>query len=245
MFSIRKSVQKHEKLLREIVANTRHLRHAYGVEAPASILGTDEASESIFSQLIESKGNGKPGFESVILNTKAYTNAFTSALSPATTDDQSDDPYTVIDSQPLEIPPQSTANVTVVRKTVLGTIRGLIDAPGIIQTVQRTVARKRSLIDEPEIRQAVRNLGIINIAVGAIVDHSAQLDGELSFKKDERIYNVQRLTKDRYQGQTGQGEKSAPAMWGQFDRNKVIIGFELRRPIQGRTNFGCRLIKVS
>ncbi|KAH3963561.1 hypothetical protein HBH70_216430 [Parastagonospora nodorum] len=93
---IRRLVQQHERLLRNIAANTSILR-AHGVDAPGSILGTDEPNDSIFSQLIHSKDDDDHGFETVILNSKVYSTAFTDALHPATDDGQSVDARTVVE----------------------------------------------------------------------------------------------------------------------------------------------------
>jgi hypothetical protein len=91
---MRRLVQGQEMLLREIATNTHHLRDA-GVDAPASILRTNEANESIFSQLINAKDDMDSGFETVLLNSKVYPNAFTENLEPTSNDDQFDGARTV------------------------------------------------------------------------------------------------------------------------------------------------------
>jgi hypothetical protein len=91
---MRRLVRGQDKLLREIAANTHHLRDA-GVDAPASILDMDEANESIFSQLINAKDDKDTGFETVILNSQVYSNAFTNVLESTSNDDQSNGTRTV------------------------------------------------------------------------------------------------------------------------------------------------------
>jgi hypothetical protein len=97
IYDIRRLVRRHEALLREIATNTRELRKSHRVDAPASILGTDDASQSIFSQLMDSKDSDGHGFETVILNTQVYSNAFSGTIDPITNDKQSDDARDIVD----------------------------------------------------------------------------------------------------------------------------------------------------
>lgn len=100
MSEIRRLVRQHDRLLHEIAANTRHIRTSHGIDAPESILGTDEPSQSIFSQLIEKTNDTEAEFETIILGTKVYSNAFAGVLeTTSSNDDQSNDVQTIIDAE--------------------------------------------------------------------------------------------------------------------------------------------------
>jgi hypothetical protein len=201
---IKKRVRRNEKMLQEIAENTRYLRKTHGVEAPASILGTDEASESIFSQLVDPKPDEKASFETVILNTKVYSNAFSGVLSLTANDDESDDARTVLDSEtvdlPLRVDDRATSNTTGIG------------------------------IDSPELRRPVQTLGVTRIVAYCLNEYTAQLDGEFSFKKSDTIFDLQRFSRSRYRGL----HANSGGTVGQFDREKVNLNFALRHPLEVR-----------
>lgn len=97
---IRRLVRQHDRLLRKIAADTRHIRKSHGIDAPESILETDEPSQSIFSQLIETQNEKEADFETVILRTKVYSNAFVSVLdTTSSNNDQSDEVQTIVSAE--------------------------------------------------------------------------------------------------------------------------------------------------
>jgi hypothetical protein len=203
------------------VENTQYLRKTHGVEAPASILATNEASESIFSQLIDSKDCEEVGFETVILNTKVYSNAFTGVLSPTANDDEPDDARTVLGSDIVDLPlrPVNTAEVDG---------RSTSNTTGI-------------RIDSPELRGPIQSLGVTGIIANCSKMYTAQLDGEISFKKFDLVHDVQRFSESRYGGRIIQYSGVLGmlgierAIWGQFDRANVVLEFKLRHPLKVRT----------
>jgi hypothetical protein len=152
------------------------------------------------------------GFDSEVLNSEVYSNAFTGLLQPDIQDDESDDARTIIETEPIG------------RTKSLGA--------RTMRIVTGTAAEIYSLaIDAHEIRSCIQNLGVTKIDASVGVDNVAGLDEELSSKRYDRIYSISRLTKSRYHGQ----RKNSTGKWGQFDRKKVKIRFLLRSPFLIRT----------
>jgi hypothetical protein len=206
---IRRLVRRHDTLLREIAHNTRHTRRTHAPDAPLSILGKDDGKESTFSQLIDDEDIEEKGFESLVLNTKVYSNAFTRALQPKTNDDESDDACTITETQSI--------SHTTAPKTPMVTV-----ATGAIAEVHPFA------INAPKIGTSIQKLGITAIVAWAGVKYKAQSDEELSFKEHEYINSVQKLTKSRYQGSL----VGNPGKWGHFDRKMVGITLRLGSPLR-------------
>ena len=169
---IRRLIRQNDALLQEIAANTRDLRRTHAVDAPASILSKDEDNGSIFSQLVDTKDDDT-SFETVILGTKVYSNAFAGALNP-TGDDQSDDARTIVDT-PVHYTVPTTASQPALRTSELA-------------------------LHAPQIKRSIDCLGIVDICAITQVDYNATLDEELGFQKGQYIDDIQKLTESRYQG---------------------------------------------
>jgi hypothetical protein len=210
---IKRLVRQHDSLLREIAANTLSTRRTHAVDAPTSILEADDDKESVFSELIDTDDTS---FDTVILNTKVYSNAFTGVLGPGSHDDESDDARTIIETQSV------SHTTTPVTETVARAPKDTTEAYNLA-------------IDAPEIRSAIQNLGVTDIQAVVMFDHIARSNRELSFSQPDLIYNVQQVTTSQYHGRC---EKS-PGGWGQFDRRNVVIHFRLGEPLSIRTVEDC------
>jgi hypothetical protein len=191
---IRRLVRRHDTLLREIAYNTRRTRRTHAPDAPLSIL--DKHIE-------------ETGFESLILSTKVYSNAFTEALKPDTHDDESDDARTIIETQ-------SVNHMTTPETPMVTVVTG-----GVAEA--QTLA-----IDAPNIGSSIQNLVVIDIKAQACNDYIACSDEELSLEFGDWMNSPKQLTKSRYHG-------SVDGAWGCFDRKMVIFCFALGSPLQTRT----------
>jgi hypothetical protein len=204
---IRKLVREHHALLQEIANNTRNTRRTHAPNAPASILGVDDADESIFSQLIDAKDDEQAGFESEIFKSKVYADVFTGVLRSDGQDNESDDARTIIETEPIS--PITTPAVKP------------IPSANVSAAPTRCLAVKA-----PEIKSSVKNLGIRGIKAYCLFEHIARSDDETSFKWRDAIKDLKQLTRSRYCG-TVEGTTES---WGQFDRNLVYFQLSLRRP---------------
>jgi hypothetical protein len=216
---IKRLVRRHEVLLREIAANTREARKTHAIDAPESILGVDEASESIFSQLIdpsESRNHRLDvSYEAVILNSHVYNNTFRSNLHGAA-DNQSDHARTITDAESDERTVVSTSEEAVVASDVEPDSKSLA-------------------IHARQIQPSILSLDITDIYAWGSVDHPTRSDGKLMLKKDQKMSNVQQLTRSIYCGEIESSSKSIRETVGYFDRDKVIVWYTLQRPLTVRT----------
>jgi hypothetical protein len=64
---MKRLVRRHDRLLREIVENTREARRTHAVDEEASILGTDEASGSMFDAFETMDDDMGNAYEAMIL----------------------------------------------------------------------------------------------------------------------------------------------------------------------------------
>lgn len=197
---IRKRVRRHEALLREIAANTRYLRRSRAVQAPESILSPDDERESVFSQVIASK-NVKPSFETVILGTQVYSNAFAGAIGPVD-DDGSDDARTVVNAPSQEIP-------------LANALAGMPEP-------------SKLAIHAPSIQSAIKGLDVADIIARAQVACESARKDELSHKEVEQIKDIQKITENRYYGSILRGSEKS---FGHFERDTVMMCFILRKPL--------------
>jgi hypothetical protein len=217
---IKRLVRRHEALLREIAANTRNARETYAVEAPESILGMDEGSDSIFSKLPDTpkikEYSNDTSFEAVILKSKVYSTTFTGVIGPASHDDHSDDTRTIIENEHVE-----HATLPVLNRTVLAT-----------ETSSNVM---HLAINTPCISTSIQNLGVSDITAFTRTDHTSCSEDELDFRYFQSIYDIRKLTGSRYHGKLEPISKGLPVVWGHFDRNKVRLKYHLRQPIKVRT----------
>jgi hypothetical protein len=197
-------VRRSEALLREIAATTRELRKSHAIQAPESILSTEDDRESVLSQAIWSKDVG-PSFDAVILGTKVYANAFSGAIGPAD-DHEADDAKTILD--------------TPFKDTVL---KG---APPDAAEISLLAIHAAS------IQPAIAGLDVVNILAVIMRPYQATSDEELDCTKYQRIYDLQRVTKSRYRGYVSSGPLGSKKIYGHFKRDKVLISFVLRQPLE-------------
>jgi hypothetical protein len=218
---IKRLVRQHDRLLQEIAANTRAARRTHAVDAPASILGTDEASDSIFDAFETKKKENNNSFETVVVNSKVYSTAFTGVLSPTSNDEYYDDARTIIDTESIRQP---------ILPVHLERARSTEAHPGAL------------LINAPGIQSSVLRLGIIRIYARCLVDNKSLSESELSFKRRQVIHSIRQLTKSVYYGQLEAEEKGTTRLWGHFDRKKVEIVYTLRCSLELRTRVACKKV---
>jgi len=202
---IRRLIRQHDAFLREIAANTRNTRNAHAVQAPESILLRDDEHESVFSQVIASK-DVDDSFETVILGTKVYSNAFTDAIGPADDDDKSDDAKTVVDAPIRDVALRSA----------------------------RTDASELSnlAIHDPSIQSAVEGLEIVDIYASPMLGHQAASNEELSYKTDQEIHGIRKISQSRYYGYTTSRKGGKEKKYGYFERDHVEMKFVPRQRLQ-------------
>lgn len=102
-------------MLRQIATNTQFLRKTHSIDAPESILETDGAGGSIFSKLNDNGPSQEIGYESVVLNTKVYTKAFTGVLG-SSKDDESDNTRTIIEGDTFGNEASKNTSISILMK---------------------------------------------------------------------------------------------------------------------------------
>jgi hypothetical protein len=188
------------------------------VHVPASILGVDEASDSIFDAFGTKDDENGNSFEAVILNSKIYSTTFTGVLGPTSNDDDDNDDD--VDARTIV----SAGSAKQVISPVYIMRAGITDVrPGII------------LVDVPDIKPCLLRLGIISIYAYIKVSHGARSGSELSLESGQYIHHLQQVTESRFYGQLKANHTRSIGDWGYFDRNKVIFMYSFRRPLELRT----------
>jgi hypothetical protein len=220
MSEIRQLLRHHQELLQQIAKNTRDTRRTHAVDAPASIFSTDDDSQSMLSQLKDVEQDET--FETVILSSGVYSQAITGILGSA--NDESGDACTIMNQEPAnhdtQAPENNSTSISVPSTVSPPTSTGLI-------------------LHDPSIRVSVEKLGVIDIYAHAVCDHAAQSEEELSFKENQRIYDLQKCSVARYRGKVKSDLPNVPDTWGYFDRNKAWVGFQLRQPLKARALVDC------
>ncbi|CAO2654478.1 Nn.00g112110.m01.CDS01 [Neocucurbitaria sp. VM-36] len=224
MSDIRKFVRRHEALLREIVNNTRDLRQSHAIEAPGSILEPKEADGSIFSKLAEDHTGDdtlEGSFESVVLTTKVYSKAFTSALGCSAIDDPDD--------------AETITNIDKVSKKYLPSDQTATSLPTSI------LATRQIIVPSHSFQAALKYLYIFNIYAHFIVTHVAKHPEGLTLQEAAIIEQPRKVSEDWYWGRIGTTTDDKPPQDVLFERSKVIICFELEKPLLVRDRRNIRL----
>jgi hypothetical protein len=220
MSEIRQILRHHQELLQKIAKNTRDTRRTHAVDAPASIFSTDDESQSMLSQLKDVEQDET--FETVILSSRVYSQAITDVLSCAS--DEFYDACTTMNQEPGDRDNQAPENNST-----------SISVPS---TVSPPTSREL-LLHHPSIRVSVEKLGVIDIYAIARCNHAAQSEEELNFTKRQRIYDLQKCSVARYKGKLKSDLPDVPETWGYFDRNKIMVVFQLRQPLKARALVDC------
>tara|TARA_R110002003_G_scaffold2257_1_gene24144 strand:- start:2470 stop:3222 length:753 start_codon:yes stop_codon:yes gene_type:complete len=220
MSEIRQILRHQQELLQKIATNTRDTRRTHAVDAPASIFSTDDENQSMLSQLKDVEQDET--FETVILSSRVYSQAITDVLSCAS--DEFYDACTTMNQGPgdrdNQAPENNSTSISVPSTVSPPTSTGLI-------------------LHDPSIRVSVEKLGVIDIYAYAVCDHAAQSEEELSFKQSQGIDNIQKCSVARYKGKLPSTLPDVPGTWGYFDRNKVLVHFQLRQPLKARALVDC------
>jgi hypothetical protein len=186
------------------------MRTAHGVEAPASILDTVGAGRSTFGQLVESKDDEETAFETVILNTDAYSNAYA---------------RTVSESETVGLPLRPMTSMAMDGRAVPNPIRNAIDAPELTRAVQNlgvTEIRAQCVVNHTIQVNEELMFKSFNY-MGSIQKFSkSRYRGKFLPPSDDASCTVLR-------------PYDFDKMWGHFDRDKTEIMFDLRHPLKVRT----------
>jgi hypothetical protein len=221
MSEIRQLLRHHQELLQKIAKNTRDTRRTHAVDAPASIFSTDDESQSMLSQLKDVEQDET--FETVILSSRVYSQAITGILGSA--NDESGDACTIMNQEPVDRDNQAPENNST-----------SISAPSTVSPPTSTGL----ILHDPSIRVSVEKLGVIDIYATARCNHAAQYEEELSFKENQRIYDLQKCSVARYKGKLKSDLPDVPETWGYFDRTKTALKFQVRQPLKARALVDCK-----
>jgi len=199
---IRRQLQQHNTPLKEIAANTRNLR-AHGVEAPASILGTDEPNGSIFSQLIGAERDGEHSLETTLLNTDVYSKACSSRLRTDMDEDEGDDEV----YEDFEEDVNKAVDEEFGEDDACTVTEDIIDTPTVAMMV-------------PEIQTSLQKLHVSSILAFTLADHLPCSSDEVLFEQSQWFVDITRLSENVYQGRDTTSKYGVKRV-GQFDRAKV------------------------
>ncbi|KAF2996452.1 hypothetical protein E8E13_004073 [Curvularia kusanoi] len=205
------ALQKQEDLFQTIEQSTQDFRQTYALDAPDSVLNTPDTNANIFNKLL---GEVDPAsmsaprrFETVLLNTKIYSNSMDNVPEDEA-EDASDD----------------SASTTII------TLRPRAPASDTTGSPAASPIASPTFPSEPTpIRFSKRSLGVRETYAYTQVYHTANTEEELSFNSRRRITNVQKVDDTWYTGQlkgpTGLG------LVGRFNRQHVTLKITLSYPI--------------
>lgn len=176
------------------------------MDAPASILTATDANANVFNKLL---GEGGPAttsgrrFETVLLNTKLYSNSMDNVP-----EDEAEDFS------------DGSANTTIITMRPRAPASDTTDSP---------ISSPTFASEPTAVRFSKRSLGVRETYAYTQVYHTANTEEELSFNSRRRITNVQKVDDTWYTGQvkgpTGLG------IAGRFNRQHVTLKVSLSYPI--------------
>ena len=199
-------MERNEELLQSITRDTQEFRQTYALDAPASILTATDANANVFNKLLGEGGSATTSgrrFETVLLNTKLYSNSMDNVPEDEA-EDFSDD----------------SANTTIITMRPRAPASDTTDSP---------ISSPTFASEPTAVRFSKRSLGVRETYAYTQVYHTANTEEELSFNSRRRITNVQKVDDTWYTGQvkgpTGLG------IAGRFNRQHVTLKVSLSYPI--------------
>lgn len=224
---IKRLVRRHDRLLREIASNTRHIRETHGVNVPESVLGTDEASQSMFSQLIDDTNQA---VREIASNTRHIRKPHGVNVPEAVGTDEASQS---IFSQLIDNTNHAEAEF---EKALLGTKLYTRAFNGVFEST----SDKQSESDDVQtmVNSKASNRTPTN-CLAELKNRVEVLDIKDIYPCDSRgdranwICDLEKLTKHRYQG------KGLGGSIQEYNRTTVFVSLQLKEPIKvSRTKAG-------